>query len=258
MNREDAAEHPEGVDQWRQALAESGALWTSGGLFDASAGWCAAFSGAPVVDFNTVFCWGDDAANLCTRAVTEVQKAAVPALAFVAGPALGGVQIFADAKWICIGQAPMMLFALEDLRSEPEHAVRLLSPDDFEDAWVIGGDAHRLPASVAAISLPARSDDPHVGIWGLYEDGTLRSVMATYRTGGGVGVWSVATARANHGRGYGRRLTCSVLWHLRAAGATHAVLLSSVEGGPLYRNLGFRTIDNWQMWSRPRWVLGRV
>ena len=257
MSRESAPEHPR-LNQWRQTLAESGALWTSGGRFDASAGWCAAFSGSPFVDFNTVFCWGDDPATLCARAVAEVRRAGVPALVFVAGPALGGVQIFADAKWVCIGQAPMMLLALEDLRSEPDLDVRLLAPEDFEAAWEIGADAHRIPASAAAISLPARSDDPNIGIWGIFDDHELRAVMATSRRGPGVGVWSVATARANQGRGYGRRLTCSVLWHLRAAGVTHAVLLSSVEGGPLYRNLGFCTVDNWQMWSRPRWVLGRV
>ena len=141
--------------------------------------------------------------------------------------------------------------------AEPEGAVRLLEPDEFAAAWEIGGDSHGVPASVAALSLPARQD-ANIGIWGIFDDHELRAVMATSRRGPGVGVWSVATARANQGRGYGRRLTCSVLWHLRAAGVTHAVLLSSVEGGPLYRNLGFCTVDNWQMWSRPRWVLGRV
>jgi ribosomal protein S18 acetylase RimI-like enzyme len=82
--------------------------------------------------------------------------------------------------------------------------------------------------------------------------------MATYRAGDVVGVWSVGTSRSDRRHGYAQRLTCSVLSHLRAAGATHAVLLASIPGGPLYRNVGFEVVDDWQMWSRPRWVLGRV
>jgi hypothetical protein len=36
-----------------------------------------------------------------------------------------------------------------------------------------------------------------------------------------------------------------------------ALHYSSYVGLPFYRALGFEELEHWQLWSRPRWVLGR-
>jgi hypothetical protein len=41
-------------------------------------------------------------------------------------------------------------------------------------------------------------------------------------------------------------------------GATGSLLHSSVAGEKLYGALGYSTVEYWQLWSRPRWVIGNA
>jgi predicted acetyltransferase len=66
----------------------------------------------------------------------------------------------------------------------------------------------------------------------------------------------MATLPGNQGHGYGRRLIQVALREQLEKGATGSLLHSSVAGENLYRNLGYEVIEYFQMWSRPRWVLG--
>jgi hypothetical protein len=42
------------------------------------------------------------------------------------------------------------------------------------------------------------------------------------------------------------------------AGARGSLLHAAIDGEPFYLSLGYRTLEWWQLWSRPRWVLGRA
>jgi predicted N-acetyltransferase YhbS len=67
----------------------------------------------------------------------------------------------------------------------------------------------------------------------------------------------MATAADRRGEGHGRRALGAGLSALSAQGAVRSILYASVAGEPFYRRLGYTEIERWQMWSRPRWVLGR-
>lgn len=247
----------QGADRWRTALAGSASLWAAPDRHVMEPGWCSSFSGTNYVDNNIVFCWGRDGTTLFDKALEAVQRNSAPALVFVAGPALGSVQSLADAGWVCVGEQPAMVLFLDGVDWTPDAAVRALRPDELDEAWDIAGDAFRIPASHAGVILP-HTEDPRVHLWGLHEDGALHAVMVSFRSGDTAVVWSLSTRRAEQGRGYGRRLTCSALLAERDAGVGHALLLSSPEGLALYNGLGFRLVDHWQMWSRRRWVLRRA
>jgi GNAT superfamily N-acetyltransferase len=62
------------------------------------------------------------------------------------------------------------------------------------------------------------------------------------------GIFNVATEPAYRGRGFGTAVTARALANGVMAGAAWSWLLSSEEGYPLYRNLGFRTIETWTHW----------
>jgi len=82
--------------------------------------------------------------------------------------------------------------------------------------------------------------------------------LAAVRIEDSLAIWSMATAPDERRRGYGRDLVQAVLSDAAAQGATECLLHSSGEGEPLYYELGFEQLERWQMWSRPRWVLGRA
>jgi ribosomal protein S18 acetylase RimI-like enzyme len=71
-------------------------------------------------------------------------------------------------------------------------------------------------------------------------------------------VWSMATRTDCQGRGFGRQLLGSVLNDQFDKGATGSLLHSSVAGEKLYGALGYSTVEYWQLWSRPRWVIGNA
>lgn len=246
-----------GAERWRVALAESASLWAAPDRHIMEPGWCAAFSATNYVDNNIVFCWGKAGARLLEKAVEAVQRISAPALIFVAGPALGSVQQLGDAGWVCVGEQPAMLLPLAQADWGPEPAVHALAPEELSVAWEIASDAFRIPPAQAELVLPSK-DDSRVSLWGLDEPDGLRAVMVTFRVDETAVVWSLSTRRAEQRRGYGRRLTCSALLAERAAGATHALLVSSPDGRALYDSLGFQVVDHWQMWSRRRWVLRRA
>jgi ribosomal protein S18 acetylase RimI-like enzyme len=71
-------------------------------------------------------------------------------------------------------------------------------------------------------------------------------------------VWSMATRPDCQGHGYGRTLLESALGQLFERGATGSLLQSSLVGQRLYGGIGYSTIEHWQLWSRPRWVMGNA
>jgi GNAT superfamily N-acetyltransferase len=109
------------------------------------------------------------------------------------------------------------------------------------------------------VALPERTlSSPGQAVWGLRDaDGSLASVAGIVRVEDAVAVRSMTTAPELRGRGYGSRLLRAALADGARDGARLALLYSSYAGAPFYAAAGFSELERWQMWSRPRWVLGR-
>jgi GNAT superfamily N-acetyltransferase len=67
-------------------------------------------------------------------------------------------------------------------------------------------------------------------------------------------VWSMATRPDLQRQGYGRRLLSTALAQAASEGVTESLLLATPAGEALFRALGYRVMEHWQQWSRPRWV----
>jgi predicted N-acetyltransferase YhbS len=65
----------------------------------------------------------------------------------------------------------------------------------------------------------------------------------------------MATVSSARGRGYGAAVLRAALAAEASHGTSAAVLYSSEH---FYRTFGYRELERWQIWSRPRWVLGRA
>jgi GNAT superfamily N-acetyltransferase len=251
------------IADWRQHLGASTALWAGTGRHEVTEQRWLTLSGFPSTDFNVILCYGDsrgDWGSLLTESLADVKAAKVPSVVMVTGPALGSVQVLIDAKWVCIGEVPLMHLSAARVPSDPhDDAVRLLAAEDLDDVRAVVSEAFGQPPDITELGIPDATTEPGpFALWGVEIDGRLVSVAASVRVGSSAAFWSVATPPNEHRRGYGQRLFASVHPRLRAEGVEDFLLYASGPGQALYRRLGYSVVENWQQWSYPRWVLGRA
>jgi ribosomal protein S18 acetylase RimI-like enzyme len=79
-------------------------------------------------------------------------------------------------------------------------------------------------------------------------DGRPVATALSVTAGEFTGIFNVATEPAYRGRGFGTAVTARAVADGLLAGAACCWLQSSEEGYPVYRDLGFRTIETWTHW----------
>jgi GNAT superfamily N-acetyltransferase len=139
-------------------------------------------------------------------------------------------------------------------------AVRRLDQDDHPAVRELVGEVFGVGPDLAGVAISGVTAglDGHA-LWGAFDPaGTLVSCLATVRVGDTVTVWSMATALTARRRGYGAAALSTALAAAADDGATSSLLSSSAAGEPLYRAVGYRVLEHWEQWSRPRWVLART
>jgi GNAT superfamily N-acetyltransferase len=247
----------------RRQLGASAVLWAGeAGVAVLEHGW-AAFSGLRSIDYNVVFSdGGGDTLDACVERITEAR---VPTVLMVAGPALAEVGRLVAQSWVCIGATPVMCLALDgeiaDAQPASGPAARRLSPADLGPARELLTDVFEISPEEARVALPDSLDgrDPARSAWAAYDsEQRICACLALVLVQDSAVVWSMATAADRRGEGHGRRALLAGLDALRAQGAVRSILYASPAGEPFYRRLGYVEVERWQMWSRPRWVLGRA
>jgi GNAT superfamily N-acetyltransferase len=248
---------PDELARRRNLLGASTRLWAGpGGVALGDTMW-SALSGAQSVEYNLVLCHGASGGQDLERTLEQVTAARVPTIVMVAGEALADVQVLVGASWICVGATPFMALRLEG--GEPDPRVRRLGVEELPAARALLEEAFDLPPELTTVALPDASvSAAGQAVWGLFEGGELLSSAAFVTVEEAVVGWSVATPPRLQRRGYAARLLRSVLAQSAREGATLSLVYSSPTGESLYRALGFRELERWQMWSRPRWVLARA
>jgi predicted GNAT family acetyltransferase len=83
-------------------------------------------------------------------------------------------------------------------------------------------------------------------------DGSIVSTALGLSVDGATGIFNVATPPEHRGRGYGTALTARVAREGFAAGSEFAFLQSSEIGHAVYRQLGFRDVEEYVLQTRPQ------
>jgi GNAT superfamily N-acetyltransferase len=249
-------DHPADV---RRTLGRAARLWASPEHHEVAPDWWVALSGEKNVNYNLACCQSADDAVLRQQCLQPLLDLGRPATIMLAGPGLGTAQTLADLGWVTVGALPLMALGADQPTPPDDHAVRALSRPDLPAARELLADTYGLDPASASAAVPDRAvEATDMGAWGLFEDGHLVAGVTTVIEGGSVVVWSMATRPGSQQRGYGRRLLNAVLARQRTAGVAASLLQSSAQGEPLYRSAGYEVVEYWQLWSRPRWVLGRA
>jgi ribosomal protein S18 acetylase RimI-like enzyme len=242
----------------RRTLGGAARLWASPEHHAVSSEWWVALSGEKSVTYNVACCQSADADVLKDRCLQPVLDLGRPATVMLAGPGLATAQTLADLGWVTVAALPLMVLAAPS-RSDDDAAVRDLSRQDLPAARELLADSYGLDPSSAAAAIPDRAlDTDEMEVWGLFDLDRLVACVTTVIEDGRVVVWSMATRTESQKRGYGRRLLDSVLVRQSEAGGAGSLLQSSAAGESLYRSVGYEVVEYWQVWSRPRWVLGRA
>jgi len=245
------------LSRCRTQLGESAALWAGpDGVEIRDNAWLA-ISGVPSVEYNVALCHGSSGGEDIEQAIAKVADARVPAIVMAAGAALADAQVFVREGWICIGAAPLM--AIDLCPAELDTQVRQLTLPELPSARGLAEEAFDLTPQLATVALPdACMQTEGQAVWGLFEGTELVACAAFVRVQEAVVAWSVATSPRSRRHGCAARLLRGVLAASASEGATRSLVFASAKGEPLYRTLGFRELERWQMWSRPRWVLARA
>jgi GNAT superfamily N-acetyltransferase len=236
------------------------ALW-AGESVRLEPGYWSALTGARGVDYNVVVCHAASEGESLPRALEEIRAVGAPGQIMVAGAALGDVQQLVRASWVCVGSMPFLTLDLRGLADHPaDPAVRRLRREEMGEARALLDEAFGIGSELAVTALPDdAADGPGRSTWGIRaHDGTLASCWATMRVEDVVSGWSLATSPRHQRRGLAAQLLSTALRASRHEGACRYVGSATGRAEPIFRAVGCVELERWQIWSRPRWVIGSV
>ncbi|MBM7417275.1 MULTISPECIES: GNAT family N-acetyltransferase [Nocardiaceae] len=243
------------MEALRQSFGQTTRSWADHTFESTESGWVA-FSGLARPDYNLALVHGGDAAEQVGRVIDSVTALRRPALVMLAGAGLSGAQTLADAGWVSLQAMPFMHRSTGG--SRPVDGVREITEDDLPACQEVASLAFGVgPELAAAVYTAETLRRPDAMAFGLFVDDELVSCLLSCRAGDTVTGWALATHPDHRRAGHAARLIAGGK-HVETGlnGPSQDLCLASPAGVPLYASLGFHTTEYWQVWSRPRWVLG--
>lgn len=243
------------VDALRSAYGMSTAVWAHA-LHEVTPTWWIALSGTSSADYNTALVHGPDAHDVLPGLLDQIDAMGRPALVCLAGEGLGAGQVLVDRGWVAVAALPLMHGEPRPGAADPD--VRPLTEDDLEAArGVLSATFHVPEDSAAALYHPGLTAREDALVWGLF-DPELVSCGVDMEVGDDLYVgWALATAPGHQGRRYGARLLGHVdQWYFTHGGRS-SLHLATRAGARLYAARAHPVLEHWQLWSKPRWLLGR-
>jgi GNAT superfamily N-acetyltransferase len=232
------------------------APWSARGHLSVEDDWWMALSLTRHVDYNLALLHGPTAVEAAAQVLDAIAEARVPAMVMLAGVGLAAADVLVESGWVCTGALPFMARSHGPMCDDPD--VRLLGTDELPEARALAAAAFGVPEAVGAIVF---DDDalsrPDTRVYGLFDDGELRCCSLTVWVDGAFSIgWALSTPPEHQRSGYGRRLIrASNYRRITDGGPSRALLTATPAGEHLYLDEGYTTIEHWQAWSRPRWVL---
>ena len=247
----------------RRAYGASMRPLTSGGHWSEGDGWWIGITAAPDPDYNLALVHGGDVTAHAQHVYETLTEAGHPSIVLLAGDGLGAAQVLADHGWVCAGSLDLTYLVAHDAPIDP--GLRVLGEDDMVHARELAAATFGIAPGTAAVAyadVVARTTG--VEVIGIFDDAdaddgaaALQSCTLLVDSGPIRTVWSLGTRTGRQRRGYANRLIRAGAAHTHAQRGPVAMCgLTRPRVTPLYLAAGARVAETWQMWSRPRWLLG--
>lgn len=213
-------------------------------------------TGEPLADFNTLSIGRNPQAEaFLNRSMARVRERDLPLLAMLSPHVAQELAPAALRLGLTpAGTAPLMVLRAET-PVEPGRAQRItraLGPELVAHAGDLAAAAFDLPRGAVArcmdVGITATSG---VETYVAFDGARPMSAVSVTPAGTTAGIWSMATAPAHQGQGFGRALLSQVIIDYRRRGVERFYLFATEAGRPLYASLGFETIA-----ELSGWVLG--
>lgn len=216
-------------------------------------------SGLAHPDYNVALIHDGDVAAHARLTLEHIAEVGVPSLVMLAGRGLGAAQVLADAGWVAVGAMPLMCGGIDNQWDPGGVELRELTPSDTADVSRIVAGAFGMDDRTAAsvYSDEVLSRDGVTG-YGADVDGALAAVSIVHVAGRIATSWALATDPEVRRRGLAKGLMGGLLTAVVTNDPqTRLVGLTTAPAEALYRKFaGVEPVEYWQIWSRPRWMLG--
>ncbi len=244
------------LDVLRRAYGRSMRPLTSAGSYEEGDGWWIGITGAPDPDYNLALVYDGEVAACAQNAFDVVTAAGYPSIVLLAGRGLAAAQVLADRGWVCAGA--LDLTALVPADAQEDASLRVLGRAEMSDARDLAAGAFGVSPGTAAVAYADEiADEPGLTVVGIFDDAQLQCCTLVSDGGEIETVWSLGTRKGRRRRGYARRLVDAAAARTYSRrGAVPMCGLTDPRVTPLYLSAGAQVLENWQMWSRPRWLLG--
>lgn len=236
-----------GLALFCQLVPNGEALWTPSGV--------AALSGSPEPGYNTAVLWADAGPGDLARLIEFLASRGRFATYLMSPAALDRLAPVAPLYGLVAGgHMPIMTFCPAKAfgpAAGPYRVERLTRWQDIRDeAAPMVIEAFDLPAAAAmAVLSDAATADLGLDVFVARRGPAAMSTVYTTRTGGHVGIWSMATPAAYRRRGAGRAVLEGAMAYHLARGVHSFHLGATVQGIPLYARVGFEATTALGVWS---------
>lgn len=247
-----------GLTMLRDAYGQNmSGLVPSTGVHVVDDGWWIALTGAPDPSYNLALVHGGDVIAHASEVLERVLAEKLRSVIMLAGAGLAAATVLADAGWVCVGSSSLR--SLPNAPAEPDPEIGVLDSAQLGAARVLVEEIFGVDSESAALVYAAAHSDENQSrsVLGLVEDGELQTAaMLSFGSPMSTG-WAGGTRADSRRRGYGQRVMRQASAAAFAAvGEGSLCFLASPASNRLYDAGGAEIVEYWQMWSRPRWLLG--
>lgn len=216
-----------------------------------------AFPMLPIRAINGVWADTDAAAEHLEGALAEAEELGAPFAVTVRGGRTPAVEEAArQLGFTSEERIPGMVADPEDLSDPPVpdiEVIRVETADGLAQALSVAATSFGVPAEILAAMYGlevAELDGFHYYL-GRAGDRDV-ATAAGFTIEGTVGIFNVATLPPERGQGYGAAITARAVRDGFGLGADLAGLQSSLIGESMYSGLGFREVETYTLFRRPR------
>lgn len=227
------------------------------GLHIMEDGWWIALTGAPDPSYNLALVYDGNVRKNASEVLERVLAEETRSVIMLAGVGLNAATVMADAGWVCVASSPLR--AMPNIPWEADSSVKVLDGAELSGARELAGDVFGVDLASAELVYSSKYTDGRVErlVLGLIEDGDLQTA-AMLSFGQPISTaWAGGTRTTGRRKGHGLRVVRQVARTAYSeVGEGSVCFLGSDVGNGLYDAAGAEIIEYWQMWSRPRWLLG--
>jgi len=211
-------------------------------------------AGHSLLNWIGVFEPGPAAETAFREAVSTLRSRGLPALTFITPNAHAAIEPIAQS--LGLGESwpvPLLLVELSPLPEPPLVAgldiFEIRDEQELKKAVALAARAFEMPLDAALEGMTAGSlEEPSTHFYAAARNGETLGMTALIQFGSLVYIDLMATSPEHQRQGIGLALLTKVLNDHAAAGVTHAFLISSQEGRPLYTRLGFEHVFDGTMY----------